>query len=103
MSEPTSAEEARAEAIRRIAAARAEGSEVLDLGDLPLASLPEELSGLAGLKVLALSRWEPVLRDGEITWKYEHDRPEQTFCDLSPLASLASLSELDLSYCEGVS
>ena len=55
-----SADEAYAEAQRRIAAARAEGSTQLDLGDLPLIELPPELGELDRLLTLAMGiyKWD---------------------------------------------
>src|SRR5260370_501205 len=109
MSEPMSAVEARAEAIRRIEKARAEGSEILDFGDLPLASLPEELSGLAGLACLAeLNLWGcgGVADLSPLAGLASLSELNLSFCrgakDLSPLAGIASLSELNLSDCDGV-
>jgi internalin A len=94
--------EARAEAVRRIAHARATGAEVLDLGDLDLEELPRELRDLPALRVLALGNQRPVFKNGELTWKYERVRSPR-LRDLSPLSALTRLTTLDVSECETVS
>ncbi len=87
-----SADEAYAEAQRRIAAARADGSTQLDLGDLPLEELPPEIGELKLLENLQLHH------------RFEDDWDDvgtgYSGTSLAPLAGLSSLKHLDLSSCE---
>ena len=88
-----SADEAYAEAQRRIAAARADGSTQLDLGDLPLLEMPPELGELGdSLQSLDLSRVYDY-----VSAEYEH--PGFQEANLQPLAGLTALTSLDLSGC----
>src|SRR5438128_2615387 len=70
-------EEAYTEAVRRIRAAREARAEVLDLGDLSLAALPDDLSELESLRVLALGHFKPFIRDGKVEWEVVDDRPRK--------------------------
>src|SRR5579883_1932252 len=94
---------AHAEALRRIAAARATNAEILDLGDLALKELPHELSDLPALRVLALGKTRPIVKDGQLTWAWASERPFPGFADVSALAALANLNTLDLSGCASLS
>ncbi len=82
-----SPEEAHREAVRRIAAARAEHAQVLDLGDLPLDALPEELGSLTELRVLALGQWSPRIGKDGVDWEWDPNRPAQGISDLSILGT----------------
>ncbi len=98
-----SAEEAYAEARRRIAEARATRAEMLDLGDLGLKKLPRELGDLLHLRVLMLGRWRLVAEGESWGWEWDSDRPIPALSDVSPLAGLANLTTLDLSRCPALS
>lgn len=95
-------DEAHAEAVRRIAEAHETRAEMLDLGDLPLANLPEELCQLDTLQTVSFGFYRPLRQDGEWRWVYKFGRTPKTFTDLNPLAGLTSLTGLDLSTCKGV-
>lgn len=95
-------EEARAEAVRRIAHARDTGAEVLDLGDLGLEALPEEIRELRDLRVLALGAQRPVMKDGKWEWEEVRFRSSR-LADVSALAALTSLTHLNMFQCYAVS
>ncbi len=98
---PMTADDAHAEALRRIRHAKETDAEVLDLGDLPLADLPAELGTLTKLKVLALGNLRPVVTADGIEWKWEQEqyRRNQQFTTVEPLRGLSALTSLDLSGC----
>ncbi len=95
--------EAQAEAVRRIGEARRTNATVLDLGDLPLAKLPEELGQLRQLLVLALGRRAVKVEGNEIAWEFISSRRDQHLSNLSTLEGLTALEALDLSSCKGLS
>jgi len=119
---PTEASE---EAVRRIRTLEENGSDVLDLGDLPLGELPREITQLKGLRVLILGncvfdRERDALRVAqkrlatprplktlnglERLEELRHlDLSRLTFlCSLGEIASLTSLSSLKLNRCTGL-
>ncbi len=96
-----SPEEAHLEAVRRIEKARAEGASLLDLGDLPMDELPQELSSLSQLRVLALGRYSARLGKDGVEWQFDYWRPMQRFSSLDALRSL-NLQSLDLLECESL-
>jgi internalin A len=77
--------------------------ESLDLGDLPLNRLPEALSRLAHLRVLALGRIALVTGDDGPRRELDTSRSLQSFTNLAPLSALTGLDLLDLCDCEGIS
>ncbi len=101
MAELTAAEAA-ALACQRIEANYASKSPILDLGDLPLESLPESIGKLDHLRVLGLGKHVPRLGEAGVRWEYGPGRPNQVFRSLGPLAGLTALTTLNLSGCEGV-
>lgn len=105
-SSPPSLTEANAEAVRRIRAAKACGQWWLDLGDLPIESVPEEIAELSDqLEVLALGKFRPVIKSYQLCGETalptvisagRHGKIR----DLKPLRGLHKLNALDLSWCE---
>jgi internalin A len=96
----TPEEEAYAEAVWRIKLARESGEDVLDLGDLPLARLPDEIGDLTRLRVLVLGSRVPV-GDGEVMeWHFRDSMPDKDFADIRPLLPLKNLVALGLSNTE---
>jgi internalin A len=69
----------------------------LDLGDLPLACLPDSLGKLGHLQTLSLGNI--VLRDGG-QGEWDSDRPAKEFTELGVLAELTNLSTLYLGGCK---
>src|SRR5258708_30397046 len=84
------------EALRRIEEADRTKAEILDLGDLPLDRLPNELARLTNLRVLALGIESPRFADDQIHWTLDLSRTNQSFRDLTAIAVLANLQQLDL-------
>ncbi len=82
-----------AEAERRIAEARREEAEVLDLGDLKLKELPDSLGDLPDLRKLHLGVYGPTSA-GKLAWHDNDMWPE--FTDLAPLANLQGLQSVHL-------
>jgi internalin A len=80
---------------RRIAEARREGAEVLDLGDLGLEELPASLGDLPALRKLYLGAYGPT-EAGHLRWHDNYKRAK--FTDLAPLANLHGLQSLDFSH-----
>lgn len=94
-------EEAHAEAIARIQAAKASGQTWLDLGDLGLEEIPAEIGCLDELEILALGATKIVPAFGGIDFEWDDDRVSQII-DISAIQSLTSLRLLDLDGCLNV-
>lgn len=93
-------EAAHAEAQRRIEAAADSGRSWLDLGDLPLQTIPPDIARLSGtLKTLSLgvTRFDPD--SGELVIELGRVPALRPLHDLAPLAGLRALRALDLSAC----
>lgn len=83
-------DEANAEAIRRIDAARASGQWWLDLGDLPIVAVPWEIEQLKmQLRVLALGMDRLQINGDEFAWTVERSRP----CLVSDVGPLHALTQ----------
>ncbi len=121
MSSEMSLEEANAEAVRRIRAAKACGQWWLDLGDLPITRVPDEIVELKDtLRVLGLGK-ERLGAVGDTTgWVWDASRPASltdllpwlpstgptarewepsrpgSLTDLTPVARLSALQELSI-------
>jgi internalin A len=96
-------EQAYAEALRRIEAAVESGQDWLDLGDLPLAAIPQEIARLASqLKQLGLGIAAYDARGG--AWEYNLIRFKTSYGinDLRPITGLGALQVLDLSGCDQI-
>ena len=91
------ADEAFQEALRRIAEAERTNADLLDLGDLPLDRLPQELGRLTCLNVLSFGNRAPERRGNEIVWEWRSSGAQRAFTEITPLAELANLLQLDLS------
>ena len=92
-------EEAHAEAVRRVAHARAAGVKHLDLGDLPLVRLPDELTVLDQLEILVAGNNRlQVQADGTSKWHFEGQRPYRYLVDIGSLSALTQLHTIDLRY-----
>jgi len=95
--------QAHAEALRRIEAAAESGQDWLDLGDLPLAAIPQEIERLAGQLIqlgLGARRYDTQYDD----WCFDGDRVlvGRSFNDLGPLSNLFELEHLDLNCCDQI-
>src|SRR5258707_6971003 len=96
------AQDAHAEAVCRIEQAHSASAEILDLGDLPLERLPDALAQLTDLHVLTLGNIVPRVQDNEIAWDWDEERSAPGFQDLTPLAQLSNLQQLNLIGCKSV-
>jgi hypothetical protein len=97
MSSEMSLEEANAEAVRRIHAAKAKGQTWLDLGDLPITRVPDEIVELKDtLWMLALGEDRLTAEGGQAKWDRIFTRPGWV-ADLGPLARLTALTALNIS------
>lgn len=76
--------------LARIANAKRENGEELDLARFPIAVLPDEIGELSHLKSLVLGS----------TWQQKNQRP---LADLKPLARLVGLKKLHLGWCRQLS
>src|SRR5437879_6146221 len=92
--------EAKAEARRRIAAAKESGATLLDLGNLGLAEIPAEIASLGELRTLALGKMRPNSGDAGTDWVWDGERPEPILTSVEPLRRLCLLSSLSLSGCK---
>lgn len=84
---------------KRIEEARETEAKFLDLGDLRVERLPDSIGSLPLLKVLALGRDALQVSGDAFSWECDQDRPRQQISDLTPLATLRQLTELDLAFC----
>jgi internalin A len=92
-----------AEALRRIEAAVESGQDWLDLGDLPLAAIPQEIARLARqLRQLGLDTSGYDAQQADWTYIEERRSTSRSIKDLRPLAGLAALQILNISGCDQI-
>jgi len=95
---PVTLDEANAEAVRRIRAAKESGQWWLDLGDLPIERVPDEIAELKHLlKALALGQ-ERVAFKGVIKWG-PRGKLRSQLKSIDSLVSLSTLEQLGLVAC----
>ena len=82
-----------------ISEAASQGATRLDLHDLPLSRIPPEIGSLVHLEVLLLGN-RVLTGESWDDWGWASSPVPKTFSDLSPLAGLTALRDLDLTECK---